>query len=349
MRIKNFIQFINEAASAMKELSGQAIKTYYASGIKDGSIRAPKPSEATEFKEDYGSWNRWLISTEYYFYSEGKVVPNDRMKYDTYTGSKQKVTAEQQIRNFLHVMYEQGILERYMANEKEIVESSGNDSGLFDIYVTTSGTGTPEENSKVAKARAEWVQETMVKILQEFQISPKAGQYVKISPATARAIVMRGKTEYIQNFNDPRFVYPDPEHDLYKDRYLSIAIYDWKYAAPLPAIEIKPNEDFINLAAKTAYNAINGAGTGEDQIIQALESLKTREDAKEFLYAYSRLAQKDGENFFTALNSDNMFGENNELILNVNNILTKLGIPTITKDVGIFGTTLSIFLNGYLD
>ena len=350
MRIKKFIQFINEAASAMKELSGQAIKTYYASGIKDGSTRAPKPAEAQEFKEDYGSWNSWLIATEFYYYSEGKIVPKDKMKYDPYTASKQKVTAEQQIRNFLYVIYQQGILETYMINEKKIVESAGGDSGLFDIYVTTSGTGTPEENSKVAKERAEWVQETMIKILQEFEISTgyKKGS-AKISSATARSIVMRGKTEYIQNFNDPRFVYPDPEHDLYKDRYLSIAIYDWKYSAPLPAIEIKPNEDFINLAAKTAYNAINGAGTGDDQIIQALESLKTREDAKEFLYAYSRLAQKDGENFFTALNSDNMFGEDNELILNVNNILTKLGIPTITKDVGIFGTTLSIFLNGYLD
>jgi hypothetical protein len=341
MQIKNFIQFINEAASAMKELSGQAIKTYYASGIKDGSIRAPKPSEATEFKEDYGSWNRWLISTEYYFYSEGKVVPNDRMKYDTYTGSKQKVTAEQQIRNFLHVMYEQGILERYMSKEKEIVESAGNNSGLFDIYVTTSGTGTPEENSKVAKARAEWVQETMVKILQEFQISPKAGQYVKISSATARAIVMRGKTEYIQNFNDPRFVYPDPEHDLYRDRFLSIAIYDWQYAKPLPPIKIKPDTDqnLIDLAAKTAYNAINGVGTDDTGVMEAIKSLKNRKDVVAFLDRYQSIA---GETFFQSINDDNYLGESNMLVTEVNNRFNSIGYKSSIKDVGTFGTILNL-------
>ena len=82
--------------------------------------------------------------------------------------------------------------------------------------------------------------------------------------------------------------------------------------------------------------------------MQALQSLKTYEDAREFLFAYSRLAQEDGENFFTALNSDNMFGENNALILDVNRVLNQLGIPTITVDAGIFGTTLNILLNGHL-
>ena len=217
MRIKNFIQFINEAASSMKQLSGQTIKEYYKSGIKDGSIRAPKPNEAQNFKEKFGSWNRWLVATEFYYYSEGNPVPKDRMRFDPYTGSDKKIKAEEQIRNFLYIIYQQGILQNYMWDEEEIVNSVGDgNSGLFDIYVTTSGSGTPQENSKVAKERAEWIQETMIKMLQEFEISTgkEYKQYVKISPAKAREIVMRGKIEYIQNFNDPRFVYPDPENDL---------------------------------------------------------------------------------------------------------------------------------------
>ena len=93
MRIKNFIQFINEAASSMKQLSGQTIKEYYKSGIKDGSIRAPKPNEAQNFKEKFGSWNRWLVATEFYYYSEGNPVPKDRMRFDPYTGSDKKIKA----------------------------------------------------------------------------------------------------------------------------------------------------------------------------------------------------------------------------------------------------------------
>ena len=147
------------------------------------------------------------MSAEYYFYSEGSSIPKEIKKFNTYTNKTDMMSAEQQIRNYLNILYAQGILAEYVRNERAIQKDAGNNASLFDIYVTTSGTGTPAQNNELAKKRADWVRETLIKLLQEFTFNEKSseglfdgeGQMIKLTSATARSIVSRGKIEYKRN------------------------------------------------------------------------------------------------------------------------------------------------------
>lgn len=344
MKIKKFIQFINEAASSV---ANQAIKSYYSSGVKNGFLQVPDKAKANRKKKEYEYWTQFPHSSENYFYSEGQTVPKTVKKYDPYSGKDQMVTAEQQIRNYLFVLNKQGIIEQYVNNMREIREEVGiTNASLFDIYVTTSGTGTPDQNNKKAKERAEWIRETLIKLLQEITFSDSEGKnelypdrIKKLTSATAREIVMNGRIAYIQNFNDPSFIFPDPERNLQPDRLLSLVSYNWVLNQAKPVV-IKPKEnDLIALSAQTVYNGISGVGTNSELIMSGLGNLKNREDFLEFCNKFRMLT---GEDFFFSINGENSFGDDNKLILGVNNYLNSIGYNSKTTDVGFIRTILQL-------
>jgi hypothetical protein len=344
MKIKNFIQFINEAASS---ITNQAIKSYYSSGVKNGFLQVPDKAKANKKKKEYEYWTQFPHSSENYFYSEGQAIPKTVKKYDPYSGKEQMVTAEQQIRNYLFILNKQGIIEEYVNNMREIREEVGiTNASLFDIYVTTSGTGTPEQNNNKAKDRAEWVRETLIKLLQEITFTDSEGKndlypdrIKKLTSATAREIVMNGRIAYIQNFNDPSFIFPDPEKNLQPDRLLSIVSYNWVLSQTEPIV-IKPQQnDSIGLSVQTVYNGIRGVGTNSSLIMSGLLSLKNREDFLEFFDKFKKLT---GEDFFLSINGENSFGDDNKLILDINNYLNSIGYNSKTEDVGFIRTVLQL-------
>ena len=354
MRLKNFIQFLNESASmGSRELSSDAIKNFYKSGLEDGTLSVTKKEQINNLTEGYDIWQAFPMAAEYYTYSEGDSVPRDILKYNPYTGKKDKLNAEQQIRNFLNVLRSQGVLERYVANEKEIYEDAGGNASLFDIYVSTSGTGTPEKNSKKAKERGEWVRETLIKLLQEItflvwddgsKINPVKKQY-RLTEATARSIVSRGKLEYIQNFNDQRYIYDLPESNLQSDRLLSIVAYNWnlQHIEPIVVTPEKPNTDLgkIELAVQAAIDALSGPGTNEDKLIDAIYSLNTLDEIRAFLDLYLSI---NSSPFFDDINGDNFAGENNQMVRQVSSHLNNKGYKNILKDVGSVFMVLNIIV-----
>jgi hypothetical protein len=346
MRLKNFIQFLNESASmGSSELSSDAIKKFYKSGLEDGTLSVTKKEQINNLTEGYDIWQAFPMAAEYYTYSEGDSVPRDILKYNPYTGKKDKLNAEQQIRNFLNVLRSQGVLERYVANEKEIYKDAEGNASLFDIYVSTSGTGTPDQNSKLAKQRGEWVRETIIKLLQEIPFFEKSGYEERLTEATARSIVSRGKLEYIQNFNDQRYIYDLPESNLQSDRILSIVAYNWtlQHIEPIVVTPEKPNTDLskIELAVQAAIDSLSGPGTNEDKLIDAIYSLNTLDEIRAFLDLYLRI---NSSPFFDDINGDNFAGENNQMVRQVSSHLNNKGYKNILKDVGSLFSVMNIIV-----
>lgn len=336
------------------ELSSDTIKSFYKSGIADGTLSVTKKEQAGSLTEEFDMWQAFPMSAEYYIYAEGSSIPKELPRYNSYTGKMDKMNAEQQIRNFLNVLRSQGVLERYVANEKEIYEDAGGNASLFDIYVSTSGTGTPEQNSKLAKERGEWVRETLIKLLQEITFlvwdektidQPFVKREYRLTEATARSIVSRGKLEYIQNFNDQRYIYDLPESNLQSDRLLSIVAYNWtlQHIEPIVVTPEEPNTDLskIELAVQAAIDALSGMGTESVKLVDAVQSLNTIDEIRAFLDLYLKLTSSS---FFDDINGDNSFGEDNQMIKLVSSHLTSKGYKNILKDVGSLFSVMNIIV-----